>query len=134
MVKLLVTVLMILLAEHLYIPVSTLIALINSVTVTLVTLPLPVGDFDELLGLNLLLLPRFCHAIVGTGKPVAVHVICIKCPSMTLKFCLSIGVMSFGPTVKAKNYEMQLITSNLPLTVNTPELVSVDNTLVALHV
>ena len=63
----------ILLAEHLYIPVSTLIGPITiSSTLTLVTLPTPVDDiFTGLPDTSLLLLKLlpslFCHITVGTG-------------------------------------------------------------------
>ena len=61
-----------LLAEHLYIPVSTLIAfIIISSTLTLLTLPTPVDDITELPETSLLLLrllpSLFCHTTVGTG-------------------------------------------------------------------
>ena len=62
-----------LLAEHLYIPVSILIALITiSSTLTLVSLPTPVDDmFTGLPDTSLLLLRLlpllFCHTTVGTG-------------------------------------------------------------------
>ena len=67
-----VVLLTLLLAEHLYIPVSTLIAPITiSSTLTLVTLPTPVGDIIESptssLLLLLLLLTLVNHAIVGAG-------------------------------------------------------------------
>ena len=73
MMTFLVALLTILLAEHLYIPVSTLIAPINiSSTLTLVTLPTPVDDiFTGLPDTSLLLLKLlpslFCHTTVGTG-------------------------------------------------------------------
>ena len=72
MLILLVVLLTLLLAEHLYIPVSTLIASITiSSTLTLVTLPTPVDDITTLPDKNLLLLKLlpslFCHTTVGTG-------------------------------------------------------------------
>ena len=68
----LVVLLTLLLAEHLYIPVSSLIALITiSSTLTLVTLPTPVDIFIGLPDTSLLLLrllpSLFCHTTVGTG-------------------------------------------------------------------
>ena len=57
MVTFLVVLLMLLLAEHLYIPLSTLIAPIPiSSTLTLVTLPTPVDDITGLPDTSLLLL------------------------------------------------------------------------------
>ena len=62
-----------LLAEHLYIPMSTLIAPITiSSTLTLVTLPTPVDDIFTGLPVTSLLLFRllpslFCHTTFGTG-------------------------------------------------------------------
>ena len=86
----LVVLLTLLLAEHLYIPVSTLIAPITiSSTLTLVTLPTPVGIFTGLPDTSLLLLrllpSLFCHTTVGTGYPVAVHVIDPLLPSVYIK-------------------------------------------------
>ena len=69
----LVVLLTLLLAEHLYIPVSTLIApIIISSTLTLVSLPIPVGDIftglpDTSLLLFRLLPSLFCHTTVGSG-------------------------------------------------------------------
>ena len=68
----LVVLLTLLLAEHLYIPVSTLIAPITiSSTLTLVTLPTPVVIIMGLPDTSLLLLrllpSLFCHTTVGTG-------------------------------------------------------------------
>ena len=69
----LVVLLTLLLAEHLYIPLSTLIAPITiSSTLTLLTLPTPVDDiFTGLPDTSLLLLKLlpslFCHTTVGTG-------------------------------------------------------------------
>ena len=69
----LVVLLTILLAEHLYIPLSTLIAPITiSSILTLLTLPTPVDDIftglPDTSPLLLKLLPSlFCHTTVGTG-------------------------------------------------------------------
>ena len=69
----LVVLLTLLLAEHLYTPMSTLMAPITiSSTLTLVSLPTPVDDiFTGLPDTSLLLLKLlpslFCHTTAGTG-------------------------------------------------------------------
>ena len=72
MVLFLVVLLTLLLAEHLYIPLSTLRAPITiSSTLTLLTLPTPVDDITGSPDTSLLLLKLlpslFCHTTVGTG-------------------------------------------------------------------
>ena len=69
---LLVALLMLLLAEHLYIPVSTLIAPVTlSSTLTLLKLPIPADNITGLSDTSVLLfklLPSlFCHTTIGAG-------------------------------------------------------------------
>ena len=92
-----VSLLTILVAIHWYIPVSLIVALLNSRTLVLDDSPfiiLIVVSEEFLIPLDA---PFSVHSIFGTGLPVALHVRVNDCPAVT--FCVCGLVTIIGPTI-----------------------------------
>ena len=87
MLTLLLSLPILLLAEHVYTPVSSLEAfVIVKFTLTLVTFPYPVGTLTLSLTdtLSLKISLALLHTMVGGGKPIASHVTVVLFPSPTI--------------------------------------------------
>ena len=90
-----------LLVEHSYNPVSSLLAfVIVKFTLTLVTFPFPVGtptlSLTDTLSLKVPLV--LLHSIVGGGYPIASHVIVVVSPSVITVVVFSSGALTAGKT------------------------------------